>query len=156
MMVSVTGCKETPIEPLGRQRPSRLLSCRRLPDIHPARASMAARCVGRIIRDHSVTGCATTTRSCLQLTLDLIEKAPIGASGNNLLRTRLDHTSLTKPQREEPDRVLRIELPPFGIRNVPERLQSRVIVCGIPIADQKPGHTFRLRDAQIIGLEDSA
>src|SRR6266851_8399070 len=39
------------------------------------------------------------TRLCLQLLLQLVEGAPVGAPGEKLLRTRLDHSRLVESER---------------------------------------------------------
>src|SRR4051812_46822275 len=54
-------------------------------------------------------------RSSLQFALQLVEKAPVGALGENLLRARFDHPRLVQFQRVEADRVLGIVLPPFVV-----------------------------------------
>src|SRR6516162_18741 len=53
-----------------------------------------------------------TVCSRLQLAFQLIEKAPIGAVGDDFLRGRLDEPGVTHAQRVEADCVLRVVFPP--------------------------------------------
>src|SRR3984893_4216777 len=57
-------------------------------------------------------------RSHLQLAFELVEKAPIRAVGNDLLRTRFDETHFAHAQCVEPDRVLRVVFAPFIVRDL--------------------------------------
>src|SRR6516162_92759 len=54
--------------------------------------------------------------SRLQLTFDLVQKAPVGAIDDDLLGARLDQVSLAQPQRIKAYRVLGIVFAPFVIR----------------------------------------
>src|ERR1700719_3444861 len=56
--------------------------------------------------------------SRLQLAFELVEEAPVGALGDDLLRGRLDEPGVAHAQRVEPDRVLWVVLPPSIVRNV--------------------------------------
>src|SRR6516165_2006632 len=57
--------------------------------------------------------------SRLQLAFELVEKAPIGAVGDDLLRGGLDEPGVPHAQRVEPNRVLRVVFPPSVVGNVP-------------------------------------
>src|SRR5688572_17076376 len=63
----------------------------------------------------------------LQFPLQLVEEAPVGALGNELLRTRLEHPGLMEAQGIEAHRVLRVILAPFVIGQLPDGLERIVI-----------------------------
>src|SRR5216110_571022 len=48
--------------------------------------------------------------SSLQLLLQLVEEAPVGGLGDDLLRARLDHPGLVEAQGVKPDRVFGVEI----------------------------------------------
>src|SRR5271165_2402527 len=54
----------------------------------------------------------------LQLAFELVEKAPIGAVGDDPLRYRFDEAEIMQSQRVEAQRVLWIVFAPFVIRDV--------------------------------------
>src|SRR4029077_17126231 len=93
-------------------------------------------------------------RSRLQLALELVEEAPIGALGDDLLRARLYQPGFVQAQRIKPQRVLVIVFAPFVVRNLRECLEGIVVArreAAIDDALRRPG---RLVGAQIGGLED--
>src|SRR5712692_6317014 len=59
----------------------------------------------------------------------LVQEAPVGALGDDLLRARLDHPAFAHPQRVEAHRVLGIVLAPLAERDLLEHLQG-VVVAG--------------------------
>jgi hypothetical protein len=61
-------------------------------------------------------------RLSLQLLLQLIEEAPVGALGDELLWTRLDHAGFVEAQSVEAYGVLHIVGPPAVVGNLPHRL----------------------------------
>src|SRR6266478_6416619 len=72
-------------------------------------------------------GLSLSERSRLHLAFELVQEAPIGALGDDLLRARLDEARFVQTQGIESDRVLGVVFPPFVVRQPAERLQ-RVIV----------------------------
>src|SRR5687768_13410038 len=52
--------------------------------------------------------------SRLEFALQLVEEAPVSAVGDEGVRARFDHADLVEPQREEPQRILGVELAPIG------------------------------------------
>ena len=70
---------------------------------------------------------AKETHSRLQLALELVQKAPIGVFGDDLLWSRFDEPHFVQPQSVKPDRVLGIVFPPFVVWNVAQRLKSVVV-----------------------------
>src|ERR1041384_3194985 len=54
----------------------------------------------------------------LQLPLELVQKAPVRALADDLLRARLDHACLVKAERVEADAVLGVVLAPAGVRQL--------------------------------------
>src|SRR5262245_32355069 len=61
--------------------------------------------------------------SPLELALELVEEAPVGALGEDLLRARRDHPRLVQAQRVEAERVRRIVFSPPPVRDLLQRLQ---------------------------------
>src|SRR5262245_5340261 len=59
----------------------------------------------------------------LQFLFQLVEEAPVGALGDDLLRTALDHPHFVEPQGVEADGVFRVVLAPARIGNLPEGLR---------------------------------
>src|SRR5947207_2760091 len=51
----------------------------------------------------------------LQLLLQLVEKAPVGPLGDNLLRARLDHPGLVQAQGVKAHRILGVILAPLAV-----------------------------------------
>src|SRR5215472_8970403 len=70
----------------------------------PAAANDAR--VARNRRRLCTIGINVSPRLGLQLAFELIQEAPIGAFGNDLLRARLDHAHFVQAERVKPDRVL--------------------------------------------------
>src|SRR5215471_4809964 len=72
--------------------------------------------------------------SSLQLPLELVEEAPVGALRDDLTGRRLDHARLVQSQRVEPDRVLGIVLSPLSVRQLVHDLQRIVVTgCEMPL-----------------------
>jgi hypothetical protein len=75
----------------------------RQPDLDAARARLrdetgeVARVIRHLLRQRD---------SGLQFTFELVEEAPVGALGNQLVRAGLDHPRLVQAQSLEPQRVL--------------------------------------------------
>ena len=80
--------------------------------------------------------------SRLQLAFELIEEAPVGALGDDLLRGRANHARLVEPQRIEPDRVLRVELAPSIVAQVSQHLERVIVVLREAALDQLPSGTL--------------
>src|ERR1700730_57863 len=91
-------------------------------------------------------------RSRLQVALELVQKAPIRAVGDDLLRGRLDEAHLMKPQRIIADRVLGIVFAPFVVRNLVQRLQGIIITRGESAIDKPLRGAGRVGGAEIVGL----
>src|ERR1700730_1181124 len=95
------------------------------------RASPAAPASDMVVRNRRrvciiVIG-TSLLRSRLQLAFELVQKAPVGAVGDDLLRARFDEAGFVQAQGVETDRVLGVVLPPFVVRQPAESLQ-RIIV----------------------------
>ena len=74
--------------------------------------------------------------SCLQLALELVEEAPVGALGDELVGGGRDHPRLVQPERIEPQRVLGVVLAPAVVREVRQRLKRVIIPRGESPIDQ--------------------
>src|SRR6516162_8419678 len=94
--------------------------------------------------------------SCLQLALELVEKAPIGVFGDDLLRARFDETHLVQAQRVKPQRVLRIILAPFVVAVFAQRLQGIFITIGEASRDDAPGRALPIGRTEIGRLQHGA
>src|SRR6516164_10428774 len=70
---------------------------------------------------------ASSRCSRFQLAFELVEKMPIGAVGNNLLRGRLNEARVAQAQRIEPQRVFGVILAP-SVTLFTQRLEGIVIV----------------------------
>src|SRR3954452_7693342 len=90
----------------------------------------------------------------LQLALELVEEAPVGAFGDELAGARLDHADLLEPQRVETERVLRVELAPSVVGDLGQRLERVIVSLREPAIDQLLCDPFRLGGAEVGGLED--
>src|SRR4029434_8381884 len=75
----------------------------------------------------------------LQLLLECVEEAPVGALGDDLLGRALDQADLVQAQRIEAHRVLGIILPPAIIRELLHPLQGVVVARGEPLLHKEPG-----------------
>src|SRR5262249_2438476 len=63
-----------------------------------------------------------------QLLLELVEEAPVGPLGEDLLGGALDHPCFVQAERIKADRVLGVVLAPLRIGELPQCLQGIVIV----------------------------
>src|SRR5262245_35094340 len=66
--------------------------------------------------------------SCLQFSLELVQKTPIGPLRDHPLRTGLDHPYFMQPKGMEPNCVFRICLAPAVVRQGLQHLQRDVIL----------------------------
>src|SRR3990170_4842958 len=63
----------------------------------------------------------------LQLLLQLVEKAPVGALGDDLLRAALDHPGLVQAEGVEAHRILGLVFPPIAVGDFSHGLESIVL-----------------------------
>src|SRR5438132_2022393 len=110
----------------------------------------------------STTSIATLRRTferltlSLQLLLQLVEEAPVGALGEDLLWIGPDHPGLVEPKRVEADGVLGVVLAPLVVGQLLHRLE-RVLVAGrVALVHKCAGHALRVERAQVRGLQDGA
>src|SRR5437870_11884751 len=68
--------------------------------------------------------------SSLQLLPELVQEAPVGALGDDLLGTRLDHPGLVKAEGIETNRVLRVIVAPLRVWQFLHRLERIVVNLG--------------------------
>src|SRR5271155_392702 len=95
-------------------------------------------------------------RSRLQLAFELVQEAPIGVFGDDLLRRRFDKAHIAQAQRIEADRVLGIVFPPSVVRDVTERLQSILVTRRETPIDQQSRDVRRIAGAEVCRLEEGA
>src|SRR5215472_484061 len=91
---------------------------------------------------------------CLQLAFELVEEAPIGAVGNDLLRARLDEAGFVHAQSVEPEGVLGVVFAPLVVWVVAQRLQRVIVALCETAVDELPRGSRRIASAQIGGLQD--
>src|SRR5262245_19992379 len=92
----------------------------------------------------------------LQLLLQLVEEAPVGALSEDLLRGGLDETRLAKPERIEAHRVVGIVLFPLPIRHFLQGLDSVLQAVHVALVHQETGHPLRFERTDVGGLQDGA
>src|SRR4029453_10845021 len=90
----------------------------------------------------------------LEFLLQLVEKPPVRALRDDLLRARLDHSSLAQAQGIESDRVLGIVLAPFAVGNVLHRLVGVVVTLREPSVDNGARNALGLERTDLIRFED--
>src|SRR6516162_8257816 len=94
--------------------------------------------------------------SRLELASELVQKAPVGAVGDDLLRGRFHKARLVEPKSIKPDRILGIVLRPFVVAVFPERLQRIVVSSSDAAIDESPSRGLGFTGAKISRLEDGA
>src|SRR5262249_46097389 len=94
-------------------------------------------------------------KSALQLTFELVEKAPIGPIGKDLVGTGLDHSDFMQTKGEKPNRVLGVVGPPFVVRDFAQRLESIVVLGREATIDHAPRRAYPIADA-VRSLENGA
>src|SRR5262249_25565113 len=91
--------------------------------------------------------------SRLQLALELVQKAPIGVFGDDLLRSRFDEADFAQPQRIEADCVLGVVFAPLVVRNIAQCLERVVVARRVTAFDKLLRGTGWLRGAKICSLQ---
>src|SRR5215471_6731829 len=103
---------------------------------------------------------ATTHRArpapmlALQLLPELVDKPPVGALGNGLFGTRLDHPGIAEPQRIESHGGRRVDGAPIAVRKRPHRLQRPVVTVGVAVVYEKSRSTLGLARADVRRFEE--
>src|SRR5262249_884544 len=92
--------------------------------------------------------------SSFELLFQLVEDSPVGALGEDLLRARLDHAGLVKPERVEPERVRRVDLAPSRPRDLLQRLQDVILPHREPTLTERPCRAGRLERTPLLSLQD--
>src|SRR5262245_690872 len=92
----------------------------------------------------------------LQLSLQLVEEAPVGTLSEDLLRGGLDEARLAKPERIEAHRVVGIVLFPLPVRHFLQGLHGVIEAVNVTLVHQEPGHPLRFERADVGGLQDGA
>src|SRR3984893_4478617 len=95
-------------------------------------------------------------RSRLQLAFELVQKAPIRAVGDYLLRGRLDEAHLVEPQGIKADGVLGVVLTPFVVRVFAQRAQGIVVARSETAIDKPSRGERRIGGAEVGSLENRA
>src|SRR5438045_288122 len=98
----------------------------------------------------------TWTPLALQLLLQFVEEAPVGALGDKLLRARLDHPGLAQAERVEAHGVLGVVLPPLAVRQFAHRLSHVLFVRRESQVEVRLHRTVRISSANVAGFEDRA
>src|SRR2546427_5237884 len=87
---------------------------------------------------------------------ELVQEAPVGALGDDLLGTGLDHPGLVKAEGIETNRVLRVIVAPLRVGQLLHRLERIVVNLGEALVHEEPGCARRLRGADIRRFQDRA
>src|SRR5712692_2092216 len=75
----------------------------------------------------------------LQLLLQLVEKPPVGALGDELLETALAHPGLVQTHSVEAHRILWVELPPHVVGELLHDLKGSVVAAHVTLVQQELG-----------------
>src|SRR5215475_8942595 len=78
--------------------------------------------VREMVGTRSASTCSTAPPLALHLLLQLVEEAPVGALGDDLLRGTLDQANLVQAQGIKAHRVFWVIFPPAIIGNLLQRL----------------------------------
>src|SRR5437016_805689 len=95
-----------------------------------------------------------TLTLALQLPLQLVQEAPVGALRDDLLRAGFDHLGFVKSKGVEAHRVFRIVLPPDVIANLLHRLKGVGVVRCEPLVHDESRGPFRLEGAHVGRFEN--
>src|SRR5712692_3142925 len=95
-------------------------------------------------------------KSSLQLPLQLVEKAPVGSLGDELLRAGLHHADLVEPQRIEAHGVLGVVVAPLGVWEPTDRFERIVIALGVAPIDDESRCAPGVERAEVGRLQDRA
>src|SRR5215510_2017739 len=90
----------------------------------------------------------------LQLLLELIEKTPVGAVGDDLLRARLDHPGLVQTQSIESNGIRRLVIAPLSIGHLCHRLHGIVVALDVSLVDEELRGLVRLQRAELGRFQD--
>ena len=80
--------------------------------------------------------------SRLQLVLEFVQEAPVGALGDDRVRGRIELSKLVQPASVEPQRLLRVELAPSIVAQVSQHLERVIVVLREAALDQLPSGTL--------------
>src|SRR5687768_9122781 len=80
----------------------------------------------------------------LQLLLQLVEEAPVGALGEDLLGSAFNHAGLVQPQGVEAHGILGVVLTPLGVRNIFHGLEGIVVPVCVALVHEDLGHPLWL------------
>src|SRR5262249_2273239 len=96
------------------------------------------------------------SRRCsrLQLAFELVQKPPVGAVGDDLVRACCDKAGFAQTQGIEAHCVLGVVLPPFAVRQRAECLKRIIVSLCEAAIDEQSRSTRRLGRAQIGSLEN--
>ncbi len=95
------------------------------------------------------THCESSPTLFLQLLLQFLEEAPVGALGNKLLGAALDHPSLMEAEGVEAHRIFGIILTPPPVGQLLHHLKSRVVLLCEVLIDECLRGLLWLECAQI-------
>src|SRR5580704_12428749 len=92
----------------------------------------------------------------LQLALELVQEAPIGALGDDRVRVGLDHAGFVQTKGVIAQRVLGIVFPPLVILDFLKRCERVIVAVRKAAIDDRSGRSRRLGRAEIGSLEEGA
>src|SRR6516162_4246560 len=100
----------------------------------------------------NVTGIRNLSRfmcSNLQLVFEFVEKMPVGAVGNDLLRAGLDEASFVQAQSIISDSILGIVFEPCAVENTAQRIEVVIVPGREASIDHALRDPLRLAGAEI-------
>src|SRR6516165_545211 len=97
-----------------------------------------------------------TRISRLQLAFELVQKAPIGTFGDDLLRGGSKEAQFVQPKCIKPNRILGVVYPPSVVRYLAQGLQRIVVAVGEAAFDHLLRHAGRVTGTEVGGLENGA
>src|SRR3989442_2802590 len=83
----------------------------------------------------------------LQLFLELVEEAHVGALADDLLRVRLDEPGLVQAEGPESNRILQIVVTPLSVRRFSDGLERVVVLLRPAFVHENPDDPLRLARA---------
>src|SRR5262249_15831066 len=85
----------------------------------------------------------------LQLLFQLIEEAPVGALGDELLGAGLDHTGLVQKKGIEAYRILGVVFAPLAVGKLLHGLQGVAVVWRVALVYQQLGNPLWLQGTDV-------
>src|SRR5215510_12204553 len=109
-----------------------------------------------MVGTRSASTCSTAPPLALHLLLKLVEEAPVGALGDDLLRGTLDQANLVQAQGIKAHRVFWVIFPPAIIGNLLQRLQGIVVARRETLLHHALGGAVGFEGTEVCRLQNGA